>query len=50
MGVVVLTLATVGAVIWVILPMPLPSIIAPLMLMAIGFSTWMWTSNLQKRI
>ncbi len=50
MGVVVLTLATFGAVIWVVLPMPLPSIIAPLLLMAIGFSTWMWTSNLQKRI
>lgn len=50
MGVVVLTLATFGAAIWVVVPMPLPSIIAPILLMTIGFSTWMWTSNLQKRI
>jgi len=50
LGVIVMTLATFGGAIWIVLPMPLPSVTAPLVIMAIGLSTWIWATNLQKRI
>lgn len=35
---------------WLLIPIPVPVIIAPLILALMGFSCWIWTANLQKRI
>jgi len=50
LGVIVLTMATAGGGIWILLPFPIPSIIAPLVIVFVGLSTWIWATNLQKRI
>jgi len=39
-----------GVAIWLVLPIPVPSMVAPLAIASIGWATWMWVSNLQKRI
>lgn len=35
---------------WLFLPVPLPVIIAPLLIIVMAFSCWIWVANLQKRI
>lgn len=50
MGVVISMLALFIAMTWLVLPIPIPTIIAPLVIVSIGWATWMWTCNLQKRI
>lgn len=50
MGVVISMLALFIAMTWLVLPIPIPTIIAPLVIVSIGLATWMWTCNLQKRI
>ena len=49
-GVVVSNTTLICVAIWIILPFPIPSVVAPLAILAIGFSSWVWLSNLQKRI
>lgn len=49
-GVLISTGVMFGVAIWLLLPIPLPSMVAPLAIVSIGWATWMWVSNLQKRI
>ena len=49
-GVLISTGVMFGVAIWLLLPIPLPSVVAPLAIASIGWATWMWVSNLQKRI
>jgi len=49
-GVVVSNTTLICVAIWIILPFPIPSVVAPLAILAIGFSSWVWLRNLQKRI
>ena len=49
-GVVISNTTIICVAIWIILPFPIPSVVAPLAILAIGFSSWVWLSNLQKRI
>ncbi|MFZ1547903.1 MAG: DUF4400 domain-containing protein [Candidatus Nitrotoga sp.] len=49
-GVLISTIVMFGVAIWLVLPIPLPSVVAPLAIVSIGWATWMWVSNLQKRI
>jgi len=49
-GVLISTVVLFGVAIWLLLPIPLPSMVAPLAIVSIGWATWMWVSNLQKRI
>jgi len=49
-GVLISTMTLVSVCVWVVLPIPIPSVVAPLAIVAIGFATWMWLSNMQKRI
>ena len=50
MGVLISTVVLFGVGIWLVLPIPVPSMVAPLAIVSIGWATWMWVSNLQKRI
>ncbi|MEQ1526699.1 MAG: DUF4400 domain-containing protein [Gallionella sp.] len=49
-GVVISNLTLIGVAIWLVLPFPIPAVVAPLAIIAVGFSSWMWLSNMQKRI
>jgi hypothetical protein len=49
-GVVISNTTLICIAIWIVLPFPIPSVVAPLAIIAIGFSSWVWLSNLQKRI
>lgn len=49
-GVLISTVVLFGVAIWLVLPFPVPSMVAPLAIASIGWATWMWVSNLQKRI
>lgn len=50
MGVIISNTTLIAITIWIGLPFPIPSVVAPLAIVAIGFSSWVWLSNLQKRI
>lgn len=50
MGVVMSNFTLIGVVVWIVLPFPIPAVVAPLAIIAVGFSSWMWLSNMQKRI
>ena len=49
-GVIISTTVMFGVAIWLVLPIPVPSMVAPLAIASIGWATRMWVSNLQKRI
>ena len=49
-GVVISTMTLFGVCIWIVIPFPIPSVVAPLAIISVGFASWMWLSNLQKRI
>lgn len=50
MGVVISNFTLIGVAVWIVLPFPIPAVVAPLAIIALGFSSWMWLSNMQKRI
>ncbi|MGZ8256638.1 MAG: DUF4400 domain-containing protein [Gallionella sp.] len=50
MGVVIFNMTLIGVAVWIVLPFPIPAVVAPLAIIAVGFSSWMWLSNMQKRI
>lgn len=35
---------------WLIVPLPVPAIVAPVLIITLAFSSWIWMANLQKRI
>lgn len=50
LGVVISNATLICIAIWIVLPIPIPSVVAPLTIVAIGCSSWVWLCNLQKRI
>lgn len=49
-GVILSTWTAIGTCIWAVLPAPIPSVVAPLAIVALGFASWTWLANLQKRV
>jgi hypothetical protein len=35
---------------WIIVPVPMSSLLAPAMIVQISCSLWLWVSNLQKKL
>ena len=50
MGVRFLTMAIWVTLIWLMVPVPAPVLIAPGVIVFMAIAFWMWGSNLQKRI
>ncbi len=43
-------LSLVLMIAWLIVPLPVPAIVAPMSIIVLAFSSWIWMANLQKRI
>lgn len=50
LGVRVMWLVLAGLAGWVIVPVPMPSLLAPILIVLISCSLWLWVGNLQKRL
>ena len=50
LGVRVLWAVLVGLAVWIIVPLPMPSLLPPLLIVSISYALWLWVSNLQKRL
>ena len=50
LGVRVMWIVLAGLAGWVIVPVPMPSLLAPTLIVLISCSLWLWVSNLQKRL
>jgi hypothetical protein len=50
LGVRVLWTVLVGLAVWMIVPLPMPSLLPPLLIVSISYALWLWVSNLQKRL
>lgn len=50
LGIRVMWVVLIGLAAWLLVPVPLPAIIAPTLTVAISYSLWLWVSNLQKRL
>lgn len=49
-GSIFLILSMIGIFAWLLIPLPVPVLTAPLLIILMAFSCWIWTANLQKRI
>lgn len=49
-GSIFLILSMIGIFAWLLIPLPVPVLTAPLLIIVMAFSCWIWTANLQKRI
>jgi hypothetical protein len=50
LGIRVMWVVLIGLMGWLLVPVPLPAMIAPVLTVAISYSLWLWISNLQKRL
>ena len=50
LGIRVMWVVLIGLMGWLLVPVPLPALIAPALTVAISYSLWLWVSNLQKRL
>lgn len=50
LGIRVMWAALVGLSCWLLMPIPLPALIAPVLTVSLSYSLWLWVSNLQKRL
>ena len=50
LGIRVMWLVLIGLMGWLLVPVPLPALVAPTLTVAISYSLWLWVSNLQKRL
>lgn len=50
LGIRVMWVVLIGLMGWLLVPVPLPAMIAPVLTVAISYSLWLWVSNLQKRL
>ncbi|RDE51617.1 DUF4400 domain-containing protein [Candidatus Accumulibacter sp. ACC012] len=50
LGVRVLWAVLAGLAVWMIVPLPMPSLLPPLLIVSISYALWLWVSNLQKRL
>lgn len=49
-GSIFIILSMIGIFAWLLIPLPVPVLTAPLLIIVMAFSCWIWTANLQKRI
>lgn len=50
LGVRAMWVVIVGLVAWILIPIPLPAMIAPVLTVSLAYALWLWVSNLQKRL
>ena len=50
LGVRVMWIVMTGLAGWLMIPVPMPSLLAPALIVLISCSLWLWVSNLQKRL
>lgn len=50
LGIRIMWVVLIGLAAWLLVPVPLPAIIAPTLTVATSYSLWLWVSNLQKRL
>ncbi len=50
LGVRVMWIVMTGLAGWLMVPVPMPSLLAPTLIVLISCSLWLWVSNLQKRL
>jgi hypothetical protein len=50
LGIRVMWVVLIGLSAWILVPVPLPAMIAPTLTVATSYSLWLWVSNLQKRL
>lgn len=50
LGIRVMWVVLIGLMGWLLVPVPLPALVAPTLTVAISYSLWLWVSNLQKRL
>lgn len=50
LGVRVMWVVLIGLSGWLLIPIPLPAMIAPALTVSLAYSLWLWVSNLQKRL
>lgn len=50
LGIRVTWVVMVGLTGWLLVPIPLPAMIAPSLTVALAYSLWLWVGNLQKRL
>lgn len=50
LGVRVMWMVLCGIAGWVLLPVAMPAFLAPVLIISVSYSLWLWVSNLQKRL
>lgn len=50
LGIRVTWVVMIGLTGWLLVPIPLPAMIAPSLTVALAYSLWLWVGNLQKRL
>jgi hypothetical protein len=50
LGIRVMWTVLIGLAAWLLIPVPLPAIIAPTLTVTSSYALWLWVSNLQKRL
>lgn len=49
-GAIAMKLTAISLAVWLFIPFALPSLLAPMLIALFGLASWLWLSNLQKRI
>lgn len=50
LGVRVMWMVLCGIAGWILLPVAMPAFLAPVLIISVSYSLWLWVSNLQKRL
>ena len=50
LGIRVMWIVLAGLTGWIVVPVPMPSMLAPMLIVSISYALWLWVSNLQKRL
>ncbi len=50
LGIRVMWIVIIGLACWLLIPIPLPALIAPALTVCLAYALWLWVSNLQKRL
>ena len=49
-GIYLFRLISIAVVVWLVIPVPMPLVFAPIVVCFMAASLWLWVSNLQKRL
>lgn len=50
LGIRVMWVVVLGLAGWILIPITLPAMLAPILTVSLAYSLWLWVSNLQKRL